>query len=94
MTRPGTIHEEKHNTHKGNHPVQATCVLATPGTQPPTPQALRKCQLHRVIILNLPENDHPFGSENTPQSILVGGKTTPLKNMKVNWDHYSHYMEK
>ena len=24
---------------------------------------------------------------------LVGGKTTPLKNMKVSWDDYSQYME-
>ena len=26
--------------------------------------------------------------------ILDGGIPTPLKNMKVNWDHYSRYMEK
>ena len=25
---------------------------------------------------------------------LVGGWATPLKNMKVNWDDYSQYMEK
>ena len=25
---------------------------------------------------------------------LVGGTPTPLKNMKVNWDDYSQYMEK
>jgi hypothetical protein len=25
--------------------------------------------------------------------LLVGGWPTPLKNMKVNWDHYSQYME-
>ena len=25
---------------------------------------------------------------------LVGGIPTPLKNMKVNWDHSSQYMEK
>ena len=25
---------------------------------------------------------------------LVGGWATPLKNMKVNWDHYSQYMGK
>ena len=25
---------------------------------------------------------------------LVGGIPTPLKNMKVNWDDYSQYMEK
>ena len=25
--------------------------------------------------------------------ILVGGWPTPLKNMKVSWDHYSQYME-
>ena len=25
---------------------------------------------------------------------LVGGWPTPLKNMKVNWDHYSQYTEK
>ena len=27
-------------------------------------------------------------------SILVGGWPTPLKNMNVNWDDYSQYMEK
>ena len=25
---------------------------------------------------------------------MVGGIPTPLKNMKVNWDDYSRYMEK
>jgi len=25
---------------------------------------------------------------------LVGGKTTPLKNVKISWDDYSQYMEK
>ena len=25
---------------------------------------------------------------------LVGGIPTPLKNMKVSWEHYSQYMEK
>ena len=25
---------------------------------------------------------------------LVGGIPTPLKDMKVSWDHYSQYMEK
>ena len=27
-------------------------------------------------------------------SLLGGGIPTPLKNMKVNWEHYSQYMEK
>ena len=26
--------------------------------------------------------------------LLVGGILTPLKNMKVNWNDYSQYMEK
>ena len=25
---------------------------------------------------------------------LVGGLLTPLKNMKVNWDDYSQYIER
>ena len=25
---------------------------------------------------------------------LVGGLHTPLKNMKVNWDYHSQYIEK
>ena len=28
-----------------------------------------------------------------PKFHLVGGIPTPLKNMKVNWDDYSQYME-
>ena len=27
-------------------------------------------------------------------SSLVGGWATPLKNMQVNWDDYSQYVEK
>ena len=33
-------------------------------------------------------------SDNQAIVILVGGKQTPLKNMKVNWDDYSQYMGK
>jgi len=25
---------------------------------------------------------------------LVGGRATPLKNMKVSWDYYSQYVKK
>ena len=28
------------------------------------------------------------------QRVLVGGRPTPLKNMKVDWDDHSQYMEK
>ena len=30
----------------------------------------------------------------SPLILLLGGIPTPLKNMKVSWDHYSQYMEK
>jgi hypothetical protein len=41
--------------------------------------------------------DHPLGFSvmgKPGKKKLVGGCPPPLKNMKVNWDDYSQYMEK
>ena len=39
------------------------------------------------------ENGDVYGKQYMKQS-LVDGIPTPLKNMKVSWDHYSQNMEK
>ena len=45
-----------------------------------------KSYVHILTELNIESYKHDL--------YLVGGIPTPLKNMKVNWDEYSQYMEK
>ena len=47
---------------------------------------------HAIRVVN-PVTLNPINSTLGPFKYLVGGKPTPLKNMKVNWDYYSTYME-
>ena len=58
-------------------------MVVAPCQEPPIPP-------HSVLDHlgeNPKENHYEIG-------FLVGGIPTPLKNMKVNWDDYSQYMEK
>jgi hypothetical protein len=53
-----------------------------------SPTSSRTWILARIWTMPLPRH------LEIPRVYLVGGIPTPLKNMKVSWDHYSQYMEK
>ena len=68
---------------------------------------ISQCMSQQLIIANVPmakRTKHIWTPEPDPHwllylyiyytvHILVGGIPTPLKHMKVSWDHYSQYME-
>ena len=53
-------------------------------------QGLERCGWKMARLGKVDEGNHHCSDPHK----LVGGWATPLKHMKVSWDHYSQYMEK
>ena len=75
---------------------QRTIFMAYPKHWDLTNMLITPSALVASCMLRLPTCYDVSFSSTIEQNItfMVGGIPTPLKNMKVNWDHYSQYMEK